>query len=124
DTLASAGGTSTTLLLDQFDAALGTLTGVEVTIGNPSMRTLTGEYQSVGAPGSIDATLTTSISGLPLTSVTPFDLRLLSSCSSCPGSGTAAVPITVTYTYDQWIGAPFVGNGTVHLTLENIVTGS
>jgi hypothetical protein len=123
--LDTAGVATTTLLLDMFDAGLGTLTGVEVTIGDPLMATLLTTFQSVGAPGSIDATLWFSIEGLPLVAPTSLDLATMAfSCVSCPAADTESNPWTFRFGYDPTIVAPFIGSGTLPLTLKALVTGS
>jgi hypothetical protein len=123
--LDTAGAATTTLLLDMFDAGLGTLMGVEVTIGDPLIATLLATFQSVGAPGSIDATLSFSIEGLPLTAPLSLDLASMAfSCVSCPASDIESNPWTIRFGYDPMSVAPFIGSGTLPLTLKALVSGS
>ena len=128
DTLATAGPDTATLVFDKFDPGLGTLMGVTVGIGSagaPSMAALIAQFQAVGSPGTVNAELMSVTDGLPL--IAPFSLSLAainSSCVSCPAFFDDTSPLIITFAYDQTIVAPFIGSGTLPLTIGALVTGS
>lgn len=124
DTLATLGPAATSLGFLQFDPNLGTLTEVEIAIGNP----LTTEallLEPTSSPADVIGTLSTSVDGVPLLgSVSVDSMSIGFSCMNCQSSASTSRQVHLTVGYSQLVVAPFIGSGVLPLTLQAFVTGT
>ena len=129
DTLETAGAADITLQFDQFNASLGTLTEVVLSIGNP-FTNLSLVMHAVGGQGSVtNAAFTWSV-GYPL-APSPFEQAMNGVCSGCNFGSTDLVfsnfsSLAVTYPVASQpnLGIPFIGGGIVPVMVTALVTGT
>lgn len=130
DTPETAGAAEVTLEFDQFDASLGTLTEIVLSIGNPSTNLMLVMHP-VGDHGTVEnAAFTWSIIGVPFVP-SPFEQKMNGVCSTCNFGPNDLVEsrfasLTVTYPVASQpnLAIPFIGAGIVPVTLSASVTGA
>ena len=129
DTPDTAGAADVTLEFDQFDASLGNLTEIVLSIGNPSTNLLLVMHP-LGSHGTVEnAVFTWSIIGVPFVP-SPFTLTMNGVCSGCnfgPNdlviSNFASLTATYPVASQPNLAIPFIGGGVVPVTLSALVTG-
>jgi hypothetical protein len=125
DTVETAAAADMTLEFDQFDASLGTLTEVVLSIGNPFANYLV-VFHSLGGPATVtNAALTWSIEA-PL--ALPLQLQKII-CSVCNFEGdlfdfgSSAVGYMYPVASQPNLAIPFIGGGVVPLFMHVQVAG-
>ena len=129
DTLDTAAGVSTTLQFDQFDAGLGTLTEVVLSVGDP-VTDLVLVMHALNNPATVTGGgFAYVLIGIPLVP-SPLELMMNGVCSTChPGpadlveSSFPALTFTYPVASQPNLGVPFIGSGILQLMLSAEVSG-
>ena len=130
DTLETAGAADITLQFDQFDASLGTLTQVVLSVGDPYTNQLLVMH-GIGSPANVaNPGLATSVVGIPLVPSVPLP-QMSGLCSFCSVASAdrvetffSGVAITYPVASQPNLGVPFIGNGMLSLILSAMVSGT
>jgi len=129
DTLDTPDGVSTTLQFDQFDASLGTLTEVVLSVGDP-VTDLVLVMHALNSPATVTGGgFAYALIGIPLVQ-SPLELMMNGVCSTChPGpadlveSRFPALTFTYPVASQPNLGLPFIGSGILQLMLRAEVSG-
>ena len=128
DTPETAGSAGVTVEFDQFDASLGTLTEIVLSIGDPYTDELLVMHALGNQASVMNAAFTWSV-GYPL-APSPFEINMNGVCSTCnfgPNdlvlSKSSSFKVTYPVAGQANLAIPFIGGGLVPVTLALQVTG-